>query len=137
MTGFKATPEVLEAILAKADEMLVSASRAVETGAWGDAASRAYYAVFHAISAVLATRGLSYSSHSQALGAFNREFVKTGVFAPATTRQLQRLFEDRQIADYDWNRRLDEATARQDVADAAAVVAACRRFVRKRPDSPT
>jgi hypothetical protein len=32
-------------------------------------------------------------------GAFNREFVKTGAFRSAATKQLQRLFEDRQMAD--------------------------------------
>ncbi|OGV69330.1 MAG: hypothetical protein A3K19_18750 [Lentisphaerae bacterium RIFOXYB12_FULL_65_16] len=137
MTDFAATAEVLTAILAKADEMLSSAERAVEARAHGDAASRAYYAVFHALSAVLATRGLSYSSHSQTLGAFNREFVKTGAFAPETSRQLQRLFEDRQIADYDWKRHVDQDTARRDVADAAALVAGCKRFIREQPGSST
>lgn len=124
-----ATPDVLKAMLAKAAEMLASAQRDLAMASWGDAASRAYYAAFHAVSAVLATRGLSYASHSQALGAFNRELVKAGDFPLGTTRQLQRLFEDRQTADYDWQRRLDGATARQDVADAEAVVAACERFV--------
>jgi len=45
-----------------------------------DAVSRAYYAVFHGISAVLLSKGIAFSSHSQVIGVFNREFVKTGVF---------------------------------------------------------
>ena len=133
MTPPGATAEVLRAMLAKADEMLSSANRDVAAGDYGDAASRAYYAVFHAISAALAGRGLSFSSHSQTIGAFNREFVKTGVFPPETSRRLQRLFEDRQIADYDWKRHVDEETAKQDVADAAWVVAECRRLRHDQP----
>ena len=130
MIGFEPTPDVLEAMLAKADEMLASARRAVEAGAFGDAASRAYYAVFHALSACLATRGLVFSSHSQTIGAFNRDFVKTGDFEPGTSRKLQRLFEDRQIADYDWKRHVDETTAREDVSDAETITAQCRQTVR-------
>jgi hypothetical protein len=71
-----------------------------------------------------------FSSHSQAIGAFNREFVKTGGFEAGTSRKLQRLFEDRQIADYDWKRHVEETTAREDVADAEAVVAQCHQTVR-------
>ena len=67
MTTPGATPEVLRGMLAKANEMLSSASRDVAAGDYGDAASRAYYAVFHAVSAALAGRGLSFSSHSLGL----------------------------------------------------------------------
>lgn len=110
----------------RAGEKLISARRDLEDKFCGDAASRAYYAAFHAITAVLAARGLTFSSHAQALGAFNREFVRTGIFPPDTTRRLQQLFEDRQVGDYDWSRTLEEATAVQDLESAEQVVAACR-----------
>lgn len=134
MRGFEPTHEVLSAMLAKADEMLTSARRDLQAGACGDAASRAYYAVFHALSASLASRGLSFSSHSQTLGTFNREFVKTGIFPPETSRKLQRLFEDRQTADYDWNRHVDGQTAREDVTDAEWLVTACREYIEQQTD---
>lgn len=130
MTGIEPTPDVLETMLAKADEMLSSARRALEAGVFGDAVSRAYYAVFHALPACLATHGLVFSSHSQAIGAFNREFVRTDVFPAETSRKLQRLFEDRQVADCDWRRHVDETTAAEDVSDAEAITAQCRQTVR-------
>jgi uncharacterized protein (UPF0332 family) len=74
---------------------------------------------------------LSFSSHSQAIGAFNREFVKTGVFPGDTARKIQRLFEDRQTADYDWSIHVDEATASEDVRDAEWLVKACREYIGK------
>ena len=125
----KANAETLRAILAKADEKPASAERDLAADFPGDASSRAYYAVFHAITAALATRGLSFSSHAQTIGAFNREFVKTGVLSPNTTRQLQRLFEDRQTADYDWVTVVDAQTATEDVANARTIVEACRRVI--------
>ena len=116
MSAFEPTGYVLDAMLAKADERLSTARRDLSASAFGDAAARAYYAVFHAISASLATRGLTFSSHSQTIGAFNRE-------------KLQRLFEDRQTADYDWHHHIEEAAAGAAVSDAESIVSRCRQQV--------
>ena len=107
MTVERLSRDTLHAMMAKANEKLAAANRELSGGFYGEAASRAYYAVFHALSAVLATQGLSFSSHSQTLGGFNKHFVKTEIFPIGTTRKLQRLFEDRQIADYDWTHTVD------------------------------
>ncbi|MEI6563189.1 MAG: HEPN domain-containing protein [bacterium] len=129
MNGEKAEPAVLMAMLDKADEKLQAAQRELKDKFYGESASRAYYAVFHAVCAVLAGRGLSFASHSQAIGAFNREFIKTGIFPGDTARKIQRLFEDRQTADYDWSIHVDEATAIEDVHDAEWLVSACRKHL--------
>lgn len=119
----------LDAMMAKAREKLSAAEREYEGGFYGESASRAYYAVFHALSAVLATRGLSFSSHSQTLGGFNKHFVKTEIFPIGTTRKLQRLFEDRQVADYDWIHTVDADTANEDVTAASEIVNACAEYI--------
>ena len=131
MNEYKSTPDVLKAMLRKAREKLASARKNLDSGFYGDVASRAYYAAFHAISAVLADRGLTFSSHAQTLGAFNRELVKTEIFPADTFRKLQRLFEDRQIADYDWNISVDRETAKKDLADAEWLVNACLEYLEK------
>jgi uncharacterized protein (UPF0332 family) len=130
MTGFRSAPDILNAMLAKAGEKLVAARRDFADGFYGEVSSRAYYAVFHAISAVLASRGMTFSSHAQVIGAFNKEFVKTAVFSADTTRKLQRLFEDRQISDYDCTGKIDEETAREDLDDAQALVDICRNYLK-------
>lgn len=129
MSERKAEPAVLKAMMEKAEEKLHAAQREFKEGFYGEAASRAYYAVFHAICAVLAERGLSFSSHSQAIGAFNREFIRPGVFPADTARKIQRLFEDRQTADYDWSIHVDEVAASEDVRDADWLVNACREYL--------
>ena len=96
----------------------------MEAEAWGDAASRAYYSAFHAVSAALLSLGQSYSSHAQVLGAFNREFVRTGKVPPDFTRILNRLFEDRQTGDYEFVTGVSEAEARRDLDDALRVIEA-------------
>lgn len=131
MTGFNASPEVLSAMLAKADEKLAAARRDFKDGFFGEVSSRAYYAAFHAVSAVLASQGLTFSSHAQVIGAFNKEFVKTAIFSADTTRKLQRLFEDRQISDYDCTGKIDKETACADLDDAQTLVSVCRDYILK------
>lgn len=116
-------------MMAKANEKLGAARREMDAGFHGEVASRAYYAVFHAISAALLSCDMTFSSHAQVVGEFNRNFVKTGEFPADTTRKLQRLFEDRQTADYDVITAVDESTARQDLEDAESIVASCANLL--------
>lgn len=127
--------EMLEKMIEKAYEKLASAQRELDGKHYGEAASRAYYEVFHALSAVPASRGLAFSSHSQTIGAFNKHFVKEGCFDSSMTRNLQRLFEDRQIADYDWIQTVDEQTGTEDVCDAGKIVRACELFIKSSPEA--
>lgn len=131
MSKRQATPQALRAMLKKARQKLAAARKDMEFSFFGEASSRAYYAAFHAVSAVLAHRGLAFSSHAQTLAAFNREFVKTAVFPPDTFRKLQRLFEDRQIADYDWTRDVDKQTAQKDLDDAQWLVDTSTKYLEK------
>lgn len=131
MNQHRATPQVLRAMLKKAQQKLAAAHKDMESGFFGDACSRSYYAAFHAVSAVLAHHGLAFSSHAQTLAAFNRELVKTAVFPSDTFRKLQRLFEDRQLADYDWTRDVDKKTAQKNLGDAQWLVDSCAKYLEK------
>jgi len=121
----------LQGALRKADEKLKRAEEDVADGYPDDAVSRAYYAVFHAITAVLATRGLSFSSHSQTIGAFNREFVHTGLFPKGVTQTVRQMFEHRQAGDYEWAQSVDAKTAADDVAAAKLLLGQCRDLIER------
>ena len=125
----KLSSEALKGMLAKANGKLAAARRELKSGTPDEAVSRAYYAAYHAISAVLASQGCAFSSHAQTLGGFNARFVRTGLFPKDTTRILHRLFENRQTADYDWTVVVELESARRDVKDAAKLVAACRDYL--------
>ena len=119
----------LTALLAMAEEKLRAARLLLDGAAWGDASSRAYYAAFHAVSAVLLSRDESYSHHAQVLGALNREFVRTGLFPREFTPMLTRLFENRQSGDYSVIPGVTEIEARQDVGDTQRIVETVRQFL--------
>jgi len=92
---------MVDALMDKANAKLKAAKILLDAAQYDDVVLRCYYAVFNAMSALLYKKGLVYSSHGQVIGAFNREFIKTGIFSPHVTRQIQALFEDRQSGDYD------------------------------------
>lgn len=77
------SPEQLGALvryrLEQAVETLREASLLLDQSAWRGAQNRAYYAMFYAVLALLATRQLGSSKHSGVLGLFDREFVKPGL----------------------------------------------------------
>lgn len=122
--------DILRAAMAKADEKFDRATRDLAEGFPGDAASRAYYAAFHAVTAALASRGLSFSSHRETIGAFARELVNKGLFPPGTTQKMQNLLDDRHIADYALQRNIDVQTAAEDIEAARAIVEECRKIVK-------
>ena len=61
------------------------------------AASRAYYAAFHAVSAYFALGGESFEKHAQIRAALYRDLVNTGTWP----KEFDRLMQTREIGDYD------------------------------------
>lgn len=61
----------------------------------------AYYAVFHAICAVHAPTGTAYKRHKDAIGNFNKEYVKTEIFPREIGREIAGVEEIRHASDYD------------------------------------
>jgi hypothetical protein len=108
--------------LEKAREKLKTSRLDFAGGQFADAVSRAYYCVFHAITACLLDRGLTYSNHGQVIGAFNREFLKPGLLPKNYAKEIQTLFDDRQSADYDVLSPIDEAIARAEIAMAEGIL---------------
>ena len=119
----------IEIMLSKAESKLRIAELLLAEQAWEDAVSRAYYAAFHAVSALHLSKENSYSSHSQVIGQFNKQYVKPGAFSKECTLILTRLFEDRQSADYDVIGALGKDDAQQDVADAAKLISMVRDYL--------
>lgn len=50
--------------------------------------NRAYYAIYHAISAIHALDGVSYKRHKDTLANFNKDYVRTEIFPKALGRKI-------------------------------------------------
>jgi uncharacterized protein (UPF0332 family) len=99
-------------------EARILANEKTERGA----INRAYYAMFYAVLALLATKGLGSSKHSGAISLFDREFVKQGDFPKELSRSLHLAFDHRQQADYGELSRIDEFTVTRSIEDANVFV---------------
>ena len=93
-------PKILYNLLAKAQRSFEAAEGLLEDGHADFAASRAYYGCFYTAEALLLSKGLSYSRHSQVVAQFGSRFAKTEELDTRYHRLLIEAFELRQAADY-------------------------------------
>lgn len=91
---------IIENWLLKSEEALQEAEINIKTNCLQSAQNRLYYAVFYAVSALAKSKGFITSKHSQLLGWFNREYVKTGLSPKETAKIYVEIFEFRQKSDY-------------------------------------
>jgi uncharacterized protein (UPF0332 family) len=70
------------------------------SGYFDFAAARAYYAAFYASTAALLNDGLDFGKHSGVIAAVHQRLIKTGRLDIARGKDLNWLFELRNIADY-------------------------------------
>ena len=66
-----------------ASEILLNAKE------YKSANNRAYYAVFQAINVIHALAGKSYKRHKDAIGNFNKDYVKTEILPREIGRKIQ------------------------------------------------
>lgn len=84
-----------------ARECLEAASVLLNAQNYKSAANRSYYAIFHAMRAVLAFDEIDMKHHSGIISEFRRLYVKTGIFDAHMSTIISILFNIRQDSDYD------------------------------------
>lgn len=89
-------------LIQRANKYMDSAEALLERGDYESATSRAYYAMFYSAEAALLTKNLSFSYHKGVVSGFGEHFLKSGVFPEEMGRELNRAFEKRQLADYEY-----------------------------------
>jgi uncharacterized protein (UPF0332 family) len=122
----------IESLVRRAERSVQAARNLRDDGDYDFAISRAYYALFHAVSAMLLSRGIIRSKHSGVIAAFGQEFVKSGEFSAADQRLLQAAFEDRNEGDYAGVFPSREKVD-QRLVDAEAFVTRVASLLRPRP----
>jgi uncharacterized protein (UPF0332 family) len=117
--------------LARADEALHAGRALLELGLHADSVSRAYYGAWHALRALLLSRGLEAKTHAGAIHLFNVEFVRTGPFATAHNRLLAGMQRARELADYDAAVMFSREDAEAYLQDAVTFRAAVAQYLRE------
>ena len=86
--------------LQEAKEAREEAAILLHNGKLRGATNRAYYAMFYAALALLASKQQIASKHSGVISLFHKEFVKTGIIPPETAKSLDIAFDLRNKIDY-------------------------------------
>lgn len=115
-----------------AREMLSVAEQNLRNKFYTSAVNRAYYAIFYAANAMLATVGEARSKHSGVIGLFRNLFVKSGEFPVELSDVYGRVLNNRQRGDYDLEVQLDAKQTETDIEDARRFVDEVERWLKQR-----
>ncbi|HNR12801.1 MAG TPA: HEPN domain-containing protein [Thermodesulfobacteriota bacterium] len=116
--------------LNQAQEALEEARILQEAGRSGlGLVNRSYYAMFYAVLALLQQTEQLPRKHQGAISAFDKEFVKRGLFSADMSKDLHRAFELRQVSDYQITTPLTRAEAEEIFNRASLFVSAVARYL--------
>jgi len=104
--------------LTLAAETLEAAEYLLKGGYYNDAVSRAYYSMFYAARALLASRDLHPKGHKGLILQFGLEFVKKGFIEETYGRALSHAKERRETVDYNIEAAMTPEEAGFIVSDA-------------------
>lgn len=115
--------------LEHAKECLQDAKLLLAGESYRSAANRAYYAVFHAMRAVLALDGVDMKHHSGIISAFRRLYIKTGVFDVSLSELISELSSMREGSDYNDFFITSKAETAEQVASAEIFLNAVETYL--------
>jgi uncharacterized protein (UPF0332 family) len=115
--------------LDRARQDLLAAESNLGQAFHGVAVTRAYYAMFYAASALLASKGISRSKHSGVHAAFSEHFVKPGLIETEYAKMLGHAFDSRLDSDYDVLFTAERALAEGILHDARRFVERVERYL--------
>lgn len=112
-----------------AEECLNAAKLLLESGNFKSAANRSYYAIFHAMRAVLAFDEIDMKHHSGIISEFRRLYIKTGIFDTQLSSIISVLFNIRQDSDYDDFFVISKAEVVEQIANAELFLSAIKAYL--------
>ena len=84
----------------KAKDCLKASKILLDDGLYTDSANRSYYAIFHSMNALCATRSVGYKKHSGVLSDFNLHYVKENLIEKDYAKIAKSAFSVRTQSDY-------------------------------------
>lgn len=113
----------------RAGEDLEAAHLLFDAGNYRIANNRAYYAMFHAMRAVLVFDNFDSSKHSGIIAEFRRRYIKEGVFPAQISKMIGSAFTIRNASDYDDMFIASKSDTEEQIHNAEYVYKLLRDFV--------
>nr|WP_317283869.1 HEPN domain-containing protein [uncultured Sellimonas sp.] len=115
---------------AKSD--IKSAEILLEAGEYRGANNRAYYGIYHAVSAIHALDGNAYKRHKDALANFNKNYIKTEIFPRILGRKIAEAEEIRHASDYDDFYIATKEEAREQIDTAIELIRKIEEYIQEK-----
>lgn len=110
----------------RACDAIRDAQLLVSNGGFDSAASRAYYAIFHAVTALFALESRTFTKHSALEAAVHRDLVKAGRWSADLGRDFSFCLDLRSVSDYGTEVRVDAKQAAEAIEAARRILLAVR-----------
>lgn len=120
--------------LQTAMEKVEAAKLLLDDGKHKDAANRAYYAMFHAVRAILALDGVDFKKHSGVISYFRQQYIATGIFGKELSVMLGDAFLVRNQSDYEDFYVVSKAQAVQQYENARTFCEEVRKYLEAQSD---
>lgn len=115
--------------LEKSDKMLDAANWLIEEKHWSLAANRLYYALFHAVKALLTSDSHPTGTHRGAGNLFYLHYVKTGIFSLEENKVYARLQQLRDDGDYNCVIDVDKEDVEDFIEPTRALIEKIKKYI--------
>lgn len=122
----------IEKIIEKSKRALDSSKRDIVSGSFDFASSRAYYAVFYLLEAVLLIDEKSFSKHSGVISNFNHDYVKSGIFPVWVSKYIKTLLKRRELSDYSFSIEISKDEAEESLEMARRILKEISSYIKKK-----
>lgn len=116
----------------RAREDLDAAHLLFDAGNYRIANNRAYYAIFHAMRAVLVFDNFDSSKHSGVIAEFRRRYIKEGIFPTVISKMIGSAFTIRNASDYDDMFIASKNDTKEQIDNAEYVYKAIEEYISNR-----
>lgn len=118
--------------LSAAEERLLSSKVLLDAGLFKDSIGRSYYAIFSAVKAILALDQIDFKKHSEVIGYFQKNYVKTGIIEVKYSKYLQNAFQVRNNCDYNDFYIVSKKDAEEQYNNAAEMIETIKDYLKRR-----
>ncbi|MCR5065849.1 MAG: HEPN domain-containing protein [Bacteroidales bacterium] len=119
--------------LEKADKTWAQMEVQIETNQWELVANRLYYALFHAVSALLIHDKHEVGTHRGAVGKFSLFYVKTGLFSKEDGRLYSHLQKLREDGEYNCFIDIEREEVEQKIEPSKLLIAKIKDYIQTHP----
>ena len=113
----------------KAREDLQASMFMLTSGNMNASANRSYYAIFHALRAVLILDNFESKKHSGIISRFIHNYVKAGIFEVKFSDMIRAAFRVREYADYGDFYDVTHEQAQKQLHNAETIIASIEKYV--------